>query len=195
MATQHINWEEAAEQYRVYFLDFDGTTHQTKSGEIFPRGEDDLEWIPGRKEILEALLLGEYTAILIYISNQGGAAYGIFKPEDKRRTITNFGLEVGFQAAYICFHDTSEKAREKARVRELTIGEVFAGHSRRKPGGGMLLQAMQDLGVVSRVCVMVGDRLEDQGAAEDAGVDFIWAADFFVNPPIAQADAGPQDQG
>lgn len=51
---------------------------------------------------------------------------------------------------------------------------------RRKPAPGMIVDAMAAHGVSSKNDVlMVGDRPEDQGAAQAAGVGFIWADNFF----------------
>lgn len=49
----------------------------------------------------------------------------------------------------------------------------------RKPAPGMLLQAMNDAGVIPEWTLMVGDRDEDAQAAEAAGCAFAWAEDFF----------------
>lgn len=40
----------------------------------------------------------------------------------------------------------------------------------RKPGPGMILQAIEDYGVNPDQVLMIGDRPEDRGAAEAAGV-------------------------
>jgi D-glycero-D-manno-heptose 1,7-bisphosphate phosphatase len=44
---------------------------------------------------------------------------------------------------------------------------------RRKPGPGMVLEAMRDFSVESAACVMIGDALRDLEAAAGAGVDRI----------------------
>ncbi len=49
----------------------------------------------------------------------------------------------------------------------------------RKPEPGMLLQAMSDADVSPDETLMVGDRPEDEAAAQAAGVDFVWAHEFF----------------
>jgi HAD superfamily hydrolase (TIGR01662 family) len=49
----------------------------------------------------------------------------------------------------------------------------------RKPLPGMLLQAMQDCGVPPERTMYVGDREDDQGAAQAAGCHFSWVQDFF----------------
>lgn len=49
----------------------------------------------------------------------------------------------------------------------------------RKPQPGMLLKAMADAGVAPSETLMVGDREEDQEAAENARTDFMRAKEFF----------------
>lgn len=49
----------------------------------------------------------------------------------------------------------------------------------RKPEPGMLLQAMVDAGVSAEETLYVGDRAEDQEAAQAAGCAFAWAERFF----------------
>ena len=51
--------------------------------------------------------------------------------------------------------------------------------SYRKPGPGMLLQAMNDTGVSAAETLMIGDRSEDAEAAQAGGCNFAWAKDFF----------------
>lgn len=52
----------------------------------------------------------------------------------------------------------------------------------RKPGAGMLLQAMRAAGTGPEKTLMVGDSPEDQAAAQAAGCGFYRAGDFFANP-------------
>lgn len=49
----------------------------------------------------------------------------------------------------------------------------------RKPAPGMLLFAMQWAGVSASETLYVGDRPEDEAAAQNAGCDFMWADEFF----------------
>jgi phosphoglycolate phosphatase-like HAD superfamily hydrolase len=43
----------------------------------------------------------------------------------------------------------------------------------------MLIEAMQWFKVAPEETVMVGDRETDRQAADAAGVEFVWAAEFF----------------
>lgn len=49
----------------------------------------------------------------------------------------------------------------------------------RKPGPGMLIQAIIDANAIRPEVLMVGDRSEDAEAAKAAGCAFVWAKDFF----------------
>jgi len=49
----------------------------------------------------------------------------------------------------------------------------------RKPAPGMIFEAMRRLECSRAKTVMVGDWREDQEAAENAGVGFVWAVPFF----------------
>ena len=66
------------------------------------------------------------------------------------------------------------KARGPRAVPELAIE-----HDCRKPNPGMLLEAMQDAGIPPEESIYVGDKDTDQQAAENAGMRFYWAKDFF----------------
>lgn len=50
----------------------------------------------------------------------------------------------------------------------------------RKPGPGMIDAAIEKSGVKRNQVLMVGDREEDELAAKNARVDFVWARDFFA---------------
>jgi HAD superfamily hydrolase (TIGR01662 family) len=51
--------------------------------------------------------------------------------------------------------------------------------NRKKPQPGMLLELMREFGIPPETAIFVGDSESDRLAAEAAGVQFEWAADFF----------------
>ena len=55
----------------------------------------------------------------------------------------------------------------------------------RKPNPGMLTQALADFGISSEQAFYVGDMETDRQAAENAGMGFFWADEFFGMVPIA----------
>lgn len=58
---------------------------------------------------------------------------------------------------------------------------VYANHNigDLKPSPSMLISTMVLRNIKNTASLMVGDSIEDQKAAEAAGVDFVWAKDFF----------------
>lgn len=71
----------------------------------------------------------------------------------------------------------------------MTVVDLYASkdgenYDRRKPGPGMLIQAMDFFQIGRHDTIMVGDRAEDKGAADAAGVDFQWEWEFFGDGPI-----------
>lgn len=169
---------------RLVLFDRDYTLTIPASGATFPKSIDDQQWMPGRLERLRELReQGKLTAI---VSNQGGAAWGIFEPDAMCAFLEKQCKESGINAFFACFHDTSEKAKERAKIKGLTGNEdyqgyaaLYRGHHRRKPSPGMLLEAMDYFGVRPGETLMVGDRKEDEAAALAAGISFIWAWQYF----------------
>jgi len=169
--------------YKLYLLDLDSTLTESISGKIFPQTIEDRKWMPGRLERLKELAReGKKTAI---ITNQGGAAWGFIEPNEMTRYLTDLAKTVGIDAVFVCYHDTGEKARASERTfKALTEPEYYKDWDRRKPGPGMLIEAMDFFGIDRHDTIMIGDREEDKGAAEAAGVSFQWAWDFFKDGPI-----------
>ena len=170
--------------YKLVLFDRDWTLTKPASGATFPKSIDDQQWMPGRLERLRELReQGIHTAL---VTNQGGATWGIFEPDAMCEFLDKQCKESGIDAFFVCFHDTSDKAQQRAKIKALTGNEDYQGYTalykgchRRKPGPGMLLEAMDHFGVSPESTLFVGDRAEDQGAAQAAGTSFVWAWEFF----------------
>src|SRR5262249_51503816 len=65
---------DASHTDKAIFLDVDGTVRKTKSGEIYPRHPDDVELLPGRRDILAKYIADGYR--VFFLSNQSGVASG-----------------------------------------------------------------------------------------------------------------------
>lgn len=174
---------------RLILFDRDGTLTIPASGATFPKSINDQQWMPGRLERLWQLReQGIRTAI---VSNQGGAAWGIFEPEAMCAFLDKQCKEGGINKFFVCFHDTSDKAKERAKIKGLTGNEdyqgyaaLYKGYHRRKPAPGMLLEAMDHFGVSCEETLMVGDRSEDEAAAQAAGTHFMWSWSYFQDDHI-----------
>ena len=130
------------------FLDRDGTLIEDAD---YLRRVEDIRWVPGVPDALLALQRKGYA--LVVISNQSGIARGYFG-WDELRSIEQ-AMESVLQASgvkvdgwYYCPH----------------LPEVDGPCACRKPGNGMLEQAIEELGLDREGSWMVGDSLRDAEA-------------------------------
>jgi len=164
---------------RLVIFDIDGTLTEIKP-EILARkprmvspdnfGEQQPK--PGVVDRL-AELQSEGVGIAL-ATNRGGVAWG-FTTLEKAEALAREAAElcgVPNARVYICPYHA--KARGPRAVREYA-----ADNDCRKPNPGMLLEAMEDAGVSPAETLFVGDFETDQQAAENAGVRFSWAEEFF----------------
>jgi|SRR5882762_11700402 len=174
---------------RLVLFDMDSTLTESISGEKFPRTVEDRKFMTGRREKLLYLhAIGKKMAI---VTNQGGAAWKMFTREDMDAFLERLCKSVGIEKYFVCYHDTGDRARQyvvsrpEQFIAELVSPDLTAdGWERRKPGPGMPIEAMLYFGVDRHDTLMVGDRPEDQKAAEAAGTDFMWSWDYFKDGPI-----------
>ena len=169
----------------LVLFDVDGTLVRTKSGKEFRETPADWAFLPGRVEAVKTLIQSGPAVALV--TNQGGAAFGYFKVSEMlhQLALTARDLGVGEQkrgrhrnnGIYVCF------THPDGTVDGLTedAGNSLFGKMprRRKPGPGMIREAMRDYDAQPEFTLMVGDRPEDKGAAEAAGCQFMWADEFF----------------
>ena len=144
-------------------LDVDGTLRKTKSGEIFPRTPDDVELLPGRREVLARWIADGYN--LFFVSNQGGVAAGSVTRDAVdaafARTVELLGLPVT-EVAY-CPHPAFP-----------------AGCFCRKPLPGLGVSLVHRHQLAKERLVMVGDMASDEGFARARGARYIHADAFFA---------------
>ena len=144
-------------------LDVDGTLRITKSGEIYPRHPDDVELLPGRREVLQKWIDQGYQ--LFFVSNQSGIA----------------SKQVSQDKVEACFERTIE-------LLGLPITEVcFCPHKAfpvgcfcRKPLPGMGVQLMEEYELDPQQLVMVGDMDSDGQFAAAIGATYHTADEFFA---------------
>jgi len=155
-------------QYTCIIFDVDGTLVETKSGATFRKGADDWRWLPGRVEKLRGLKVQGVR--LAVATNQGGVAFGFMQREEILVELIKTCKEVGISPGglYICYSHPKGSIEEYRREDD-----------RRKPGPGMLLEAMRDFGAEPDETLFVGDMEDDEKAAKNAGVAFLHADVFF----------------
>jgi D-glycero-D-manno-heptose 1,7-bisphosphate phosphatase len=163
----------------AFIADLDGSLRQTVSGETFINDPDDQEAMAGAVEALNTV---PYECI--GCTNQLGVKleYKSFMDtvKEQQRTLELFPK---LKAVLFC-PDDGETCWCVLRDRFWRISDDYPHttiHSFRKPGPGMLFIAMSLAGANPEDSVMIGDRPEDEAAAQAANVQFQWADDFRAN--------------
>lgn len=156
--------------YGLVIFDVDGTLTTTKSGETFRVSADDWQWLPNRVEKCHQLV--KQGLVLAIASNQAGVAFpwSKFSEAEIQAELERTAQGIGAQFLAVCYSSPNVKS----------LPAYFnANDRRRKPGPGMLEEAMRHFGKTATQTLYIGDRPEDEQAAAAAGVDFAWADQFF----------------
>ena len=179
-----IPTELPPKRYKLIIFDMNGTLTNTPFIDKQP-----LQLLPGRKEHLTALReeyadAGLNPPLFAIASNQGGVAFGFATEIEARDEVAGIAIQIDTTLFEVSFGHPKPK-----------IGYEHYGTDamlvRRKPAPGMLLALMQRTGITPDDTLMVGDLPEDQKAAKAAGVDFVWARDFFPPAPPVQPESDP----
>lgn len=153
----------------LYLFDLDDTLI---SGYMSNPDKNYHQWslLPGRKEKIDHLF--ETGNEVCIVTNQGAVAFGLIQPWEAESKLLHVGslLNILAHDTYACYHDVRGKAPYNDPVQA----------ARRKPSGAMIREAMAEHPQAAALGVLfVGDREEDQQAAQAAGVPFQWAHVFF----------------
>jgi len=146
---------------KALLLDYDGTLRKTKSGDKYPKHPDDIEILPGRREVLDRYLRDGYR--LLGVSNQGDVARG----------------KLTMAVAEACFKRTND-------LLGISIEVGFCPHNPapiacycRKPMPGIAVAYIEKYKLNRAETIMVGDMTSDKTFASRAGIRYIDAAAFF----------------
>ncbi|MGB5446263.1 MAG: D-glycero-beta-D-manno-heptose 1,7-bisphosphate 7-phosphatase [Psychromonas sp.] len=144
---------------RAVFLDRDGVLN-VDSGYV--SNSDDFHFIDGVIDACRAIKEKGY--LLVVITNQSGIARGYFT-EEQFHNLTEWmdwslaDRGVDLDGIYYCPHHA-----------EKGIGEYKIDCDCRKPKPGMLLNAIEDLGIDPSQSILVGDKVSDLQAGLAAGI-------------------------
>lgn len=144
---------------KAVFLDRDGTINIDHG---YVHQIDDFQFIEGVGKALKQLQDQGY--LLVLVTNQSGIARGYFSEQQFLQLTEWFdwSLEedygVVFDGIYYCPHHPEG------------LGEYRQVCNCRKPEPGMFEQAIKELNIDPVSSLMVGDKLEDLLAAENAGI-------------------------
>jgi D-glycero-D-manno-heptose 1,7-bisphosphate phosphatase len=155
----------------LLLFDLDGTlisSYMETPGRAYERWEV----LPGRRERLAQLAADGHQ--LGIVTNQGRVAFGGATEEQAQDKLAAVLHALNLPASTpiaVCF------AHPHARLRKYRDPAAAA---RRKPSGAMIRELMAEYPAAAAAGVVyVGDRPEDEGAAQDAGVSFVPAEVFF----------------
>jgi D-glycero-D-manno-heptose 1,7-bisphosphate phosphatase len=102
-------------------------------------------------------------------TNQGGVAFGYMQEADMEHELQRMCEEGNIDDYRVCYNHP-----------KATIPEYCKDDDNRKPGGGMIRDLLSCAKYVGfEDTLYIGDRPEDEEAAKNAGVSFMWAKDFF----------------
>ena len=143
---------------RAVFLDRDGTINIEKD---YLYKIEDFEFISGVVESIKKLKQAGY--LVIVVTNQSGVARGYFSLDDVTRLHEHIQKQLaaagtGIDAFYVCPHHP-----EKGQ------GEYLKKCDCRKGQPGLLVRAGADLGLDLQKSFMIGDKIADIEAGENAG--------------------------
>lgn len=171
---------------KLMIWDLDGSLRQTASGQTFISEPADQKPIAGASEALAYYANKGF--LCVGATNQGGCAAIDPKTGKPRKSIESMiqeqqiTLKLFPQLEYIyaCPDFEGEICWRINRLGYMhftrSVSQDLAKYdSFRKPGAGMAQMAIETFGEIESGVWMIGDRPEDQGCAESAGINFMWA--------------------
>jgi D-glycero-D-manno-heptose 1,7-bisphosphate phosphatase len=159
-------------------LDLDGTIRYSKRGPFIHKPED-IVLFDGTEDVIWGFRDKGY--LILGVTNQGGVAYGLKKPGD---------VDDEIEATLRLFERNPFDVIKASLLHPEGRVEPYKHRSLlRKPDIGMLALYEAEFFAKGVVIdwdnsIFVGDRPEDEECAGRAGIEFIWAHEFFNRDPI-----------
>lgn len=165
--------------YKLAIFDIDGTLTEITPEAlarnprlVTPNALGEQQPIAG---VVEKLAKLKRAGVQIALAtNRGGVAWGYTTLEEAETLAREAATQCGIPdvPVYVCpYHAKARGPR--------AVAAYAQENDCRKPAPGMLLQAMEVIGIDPAETIFVGDMETDKEAAERAGVGFAWAGEFF----------------
>lgn len=157
----------------LYMLDVDGTLIESFLRKGAPREDyDRVEVLPGRQSWVNQMVDSHKQVAFALVTNQAGVAMGYQTEEQVWSKMAHVIALMRLWRCPVTVHMAFEHPEAKI--------EAFKGsNGMRKPGPGMLLQALKAHGVNKQDSLFVGDMETDEQAALTASVPYRRAEEFF----------------
>lgn len=137
------------------------------------RGDSDgLDILPGRQSWVNQMVDSHKQVAFALITNQDGVAMGRNTESDIWCELTEVATLLGLWRCPVTLHAAFEHP-------DALIEKYKGSNGMRKPGPGMLLQALKAHGVNKQDSLFVGDMETDEQAALTAQVPYRRAEEFF----------------
>lgn len=146
---------------KALFLDLDGTVRGTKGNKMCPNKPEEQYVLPGRKEVIQSYKGKGFK--IIAVTNQGGIGLGYMTEAMNASCLADLNRQLD--------HVFDDMLWAPAPPKEK--------HKDTKPNPGMITRAEKKHSIDLTQSIMVGDRPTDKQAAENAGVKYIDAKEFF----------------
>lgn len=170
----------------LLLLDLDGTIREPLSGDFYFQHPRDQKLIEGVTTVLRTytdLCTCTDPWIIVGITNQAGVAAGHKSMptciEEQQYTLE---LLPELKEIYFCPDFEGRKCFRVTRHNYHNHSQTRWFRQYRKPNPGMLKLAMVRHNHLPDNCLYVGDRPEDETAAQRAGIAFQWAWDWLEHP-------------
>jgi len=154
------------ENIKLFIFDADGTLRRTTvSGQPTPHQDGQWELLPNVREKLHEIRSRREDIVLAIASNQGGIELGYLSRKQARKLLEDL------------YKKLTGKRAAKGMIQ--LCSDFKSPSDCRKPKPGMLQKIMEQAGVSCKETLFVGDSEDDRDTAENAGVRFMWAKNFF----------------
>lgn len=161
----------------LLLIDLDGTLRESLNGEQYFQYPQDQQIITGA-----GIALNTYSDewLIVGITNQGGVAAG-HKTIDQCIQEQQYTLELfpQLQEIYFCPDFKGKKCFRVTRHQVHNHSKTKWSGEYRKPRAGMLQLALVRHKQTPQESLYIGDRPEDQTAAQQAHIPFEWAKDWI----------------